>query len=725
MESYLFYIGKSALAAGAFYITFLLLFQNQKHFVFNRFYLPVSFALSFVIPLITFTTVKYIEPILSENANSFAYLATASESIMLPEFVFQWYHYLIGLYILGGAGFLFNLLLGHFKAMNIIRFSRLKTLFETEVNITNKDIHPFSFFNKIVISENTLEHPNLKMIVNHENIHVKEKHTFDVLFAELLFIIQWFNPFAWLIKGAIKNNLEYKTDHQITQHSNPQDYQMAMVGLADKAGVAPFLNALNGSQLKNRIIMMKKKTENKYVLLKQLIVLPLLAILVMGLANREIKTEIIEYEKQVEIILDGEDISINNKKLASVDFSKGVDSGDIIEALEIANVSATAIYVLDEKLILYIRTSDYVIGTNKEFEKHTAENIVLNENKLTDEYLYAIDNKNIDKKEIEEKGEAGFKNIIFISEKDTTNKYGDKQPLFVVDGIIVDKIDNILPDAIENMSILKGENATNLYGEKGGNGVILVETKAAKNAKLEKAIMIVDGQIVNDYVRDALNPDDIKSIEVLKNESATRLYGEKAKYGAIVITTKNKDKLVTNDPLIVINGEISEKNVINLDIEEIHSISVLNNKNAIVKFGCKAENGVISVTTKDYTISSDIDLRKFIAKEIRYPVIAQKANREKTVKLSIQIDKHGKITAIDDKPSYHKIRLDEVVITSRKTESAVTGYGTKEEAENARKIEEQLLVDETKRVIEKIPGIDISEFKGKTVGITVRFVLQD
>ncbi|MCK5538620.1 MAG: hypothetical protein KAI79_17485, partial [Bacteroidales bacterium] len=78
MESYLFYIGKSALAAGAFYITFLLLFQNQKHFVFNRFYLPVSFALSFVIPLITFTTVKYIEPILSENANSFAYLATAS-----------------------------------------------------------------------------------------------------------------------------------------------------------------------------------------------------------------------------------------------------------------------------------------------------------------------------------------------------------------------------------------------------------------------------------------------------------------------------------------------------------------------------------------------------------------------------------------------------------------------------------------------------------------------
>ena len=57
-------------------------------------------------------------------------------------------------------------------------------------------------------------------------------------------------------------------------------------------------------------------------------------------------------------------------------------------------------------------------------------------------------------------------------------------------------------------------------------------------------------------------------------------------------------------------------------------------------------------------------------------------------------------------------------------DGVVTGYGTKAEAENAGKIEEQLLVDETKRVIDKIPVLDIPEFKGKTVGITVKFVLQ-
>ncbi|HSM48722.1 MAG TPA: M56 family metallopeptidase [Draconibacterium sp.] len=212
METYLIYIGKTAIAAGAFYIAFLLLFQNQKHFTFNRIYLPVSLALSFVIPLITFTTVKYIEPVNFE-VNSFAYLAPVTGEIVQPAFVFEWYHYLFGLYLLGTAGFLFHLLLGHLKAINIIQKSRVQKIFNYMVNITPKDVHPFSFFSKIVVSEKTLSHPDLEMIVSHENIHVREKHTFDILFTEIMFLLQWFNPFAWLLKDAVKNNLEYLTDH--------------------------------------------------------------------------------------------------------------------------------------------------------------------------------------------------------------------------------------------------------------------------------------------------------------------------------------------------------------------------------------------------------------------------------------------------------------------------------------------------------------------------------
>ena len=336
MENFLIYIAKSALAASAFYLLYLVLFQHQKQFVFNRIYLPVSLALSFIIPLITFTSVRYIHlPTAPVETNSFAYLAEPTETQpVAPAFEMEWFHYLMGIYALGILGFLCYLILGHFKAFSIIKNSRLQKLFNINVNVTNKDVHPFSFFNKIVLSDRTLDNPNLGMIVLHEDIHVREKHTFDILFAEILFLLQWFNPFVWLLKDAIKNNLEYKTDHQVVKTIDPQQYQLAMVGLAHKEGIAPFLTAMNGSQLKNRIVMMKKKTRNKYALLKQLLVLPLLAVLTMGLANKEVKTEIVQQNT------DNTEAFVESqiKDLQEISFLDSVKGGYSDEDVEYENI---------------------------------------------------------------------------------------------------------------------------------------------------------------------------------------------------------------------------------------------------------------------------------------------------------------------------------------------------------------------------------------------------
>lgn len=340
MENFLIYIAKSALAAGAFYLLYLALFQHQKQFVFNRIYLPVSLALSFIIPLITFTSVRYIHiPAAPVETNSFAYLAEPTMTQPLaPAFEMEWFHYLMGLYALGILGFLCYLILGHFKAFSIIKKSRLQKLFNVNVNVTNKDVHPFSFFDKIVLSDRTLDNPHLGMIVLHEEIHVREKHTLDILFAEILFLLQWFNPFAWLLKDAIKNNLEYKTDHQVVKTIDPQQYQLAMVGLAHKEGIAPFLTALNGSQLKNRIVMMKKKTRNKYALLKQLLVLPLLAVLTMSLANKEVKTEIVQQNTDNTEAFVESQIS-NLQEISSFDSVKGGYSEENVEYENIQRVN--------------------------------------------------------------------------------------------------------------------------------------------------------------------------------------------------------------------------------------------------------------------------------------------------------------------------------------------------------------------------------------------------
>ena len=61
MEAFILYLGKVALALAAFFLAFLILFQKQKHFVFNRIYLLASLAISYLIPLITFTIVQKIK----------------------------------------------------------------------------------------------------------------------------------------------------------------------------------------------------------------------------------------------------------------------------------------------------------------------------------------------------------------------------------------------------------------------------------------------------------------------------------------------------------------------------------------------------------------------------------------------------------------------------------------------------------------------------------------
>ena len=156
MEDFILYIGKAALALAVCYLAYLALFQHQKHFVFNRVYLPVSFLISFLIPLITFTKVNYIQPIPVATSDSFAFLPEAAAANE-PQFAFEWYHYLMAIYALGIVVFLLNLLIGHLKAINIIRFSRLKELFGAQVNLTKKDVHPFSFFSRIVLSEKMLK----------------------------------------------------------------------------------------------------------------------------------------------------------------------------------------------------------------------------------------------------------------------------------------------------------------------------------------------------------------------------------------------------------------------------------------------------------------------------------------------------------------------------------------------------------------------------------------
>ena len=141
----------------------------------------------------------------------------------------------------------------------------------------------FSFFGWIFMNPTIVKENEMDEILTHELAHVKQKHSVDILIAEIVSICCWINPFVWLIKREVRLNLEFLADKKVMEAGfSTKSYQYHLLGLAynHKYGLS---NNFNFSHLKQRIIMMNKKKSNGAVHIKYaLFTLPAFALLVAG-----------------------------------------------------------------------------------------------------------------------------------------------------------------------------------------------------------------------------------------------------------------------------------------------------------------------------------------------------------------------------------------------------------------------------------------------------------
>jgi hypothetical protein len=645
MENYLLCIGKSSLAAGAFYLVFMGLFQNRKQFVFNRFYLPLTLALSFIIPLITFTTTEYLELPLQDSTGYSIGQATTHEAIFpRPQFTLKWHHYLFAIYITGIMAFLLHRLFGYYKAVSIIINSLPRVLFDTPVNIAEQDVHPFSFFNRIVLSEKTLSCPDLELIVAHEKIHVTEKHTLDILFTEILYIMQWFNPFARFIRDAVKNNLEYKVDDQIAITTDLKRYQLAIVAFANKKGIAPFLTALNGSQLKKRIIMMKQPKNNRYAMLKQTIVMPLIVVVTMGLSNREIKTVIISPDIQPDGLLTGN--SLPEKESGSSDTTRNNFYDNALT--DEKEITADNYRMTDEETNESVLTTDkqkYDIGST-ESQLSPKSSGLLFENKVDQHEITSL-TKNIlnagNTRQLNSTGMDSARNEKIIIKGKVISLH-DRKPLqgatinfsagntkagtvsntkgdfiiqtnesnvfleFHCEGYFSkefawDGSDELLVEMATN-SISTGSNisADNLRWKE-----LLRDAGIKKYPKGTEPVVIQDGYETLHNANDIpglYDPSIIKSVRFKKNSNIEIKRKELAKNGFIEIKTSLPK--ATNKLYIIDGHEIFLKNQkpsVYIYPKQLQEMKELPKEEAVGKYGPKAKHGAIEITTKAHALN--------------------------------------------------------------------------------------------------------------------------
>ena len=540
------------------YVPYVLMLRRESFYRFNRLMLLGILLLSLLLPLCNISALSLDrQPVV--QAAQLQLLEMGIPVHVLPEvqvvaetqaannhLTFSLFNLLTFTYIAGMAG----LLLLRFWQMGRLQLGLKRgVLWHSDeggirIYCHAEDVAPFSWMRSVVISQRDWNEAG-REIVLHEKGHILGGHSWDVVLLTLVQMVQWWNPMCYMLGVSLRDVHEYEADsYVLRQGVSAQGYQLLLIrkavgsgpSLWSGSGTYAFANSFNHSLTKKRITMMKKSKSNPWMRARALYVIPVAALALSAFATPKFVAPIEEVVTNLE--------------------GKGTEK-------------SVNLQVPDEK------------------------------------------KKSVAQKEAKQNPVGKV-----VSEK--VKKLGDDaRPLFVLNGKIFE-----IPEET------KGINFKSLHEEQ------LTE-------------------LLN------INVEDIESITVLKNEEATKIWGDKGANGVIVITTRS--------------GQQS-------DAAEVSNDTIYNVVKEVAKFP-----------------GGDSECFEFLSENIRYPKLCHDFGVQGRVIVRFVVEKDGSITHIEKVRGVGKT-LSEEEVTSYKQE-----HPDSPEQLKAGQDLGDLLYEEAKRVVEQMP----------------------
>lgn len=301
MDKLLLYLVQSGISLMMLYIVYWLFLSRDTFFQMNRVYLVSSVMFSLIFPLIpinlTYGSVNEtymvmldaivinatkLQPAVYNHLNTFQIITIiylTGLSIFLLRFIFQ-----IGqlVFIIQKNG------VSHHEGLNIVFIDR--------------NYAPFSFFGLIFINRKKLTEESIREIIDHEQVHIKQRHSIDLILMELMTIFQWFNPVVWFYRNSIKSVHEYLADEGVLLKGyNSINYQKLLLEQSTGIQVNDLTNNFNHSLIKKRIIMMTKTKSPFMARLKLMLVTPVALLLVVAFTASPLVKTMAQTENEREI----------------------------------------------------------------------------------------------------------------------------------------------------------------------------------------------------------------------------------------------------------------------------------------------------------------------------------------------------------------------------------------------------------------------------------------
>ncbi len=253
------YIFESIVTLGIFYLIYFFIIRNEKTFVFNRIYILFALVASVVLPFVSFPAPYSNNIIPAMHFYLDEVVISVENTVSSNPDVWQSRWYI--LYVLV-SGIMMYQLIWQFLQIQKIRteHKNIKCKGYTIVHTGGKLTH-FSFFNHVFINRQIADNEeDLQRIVKHEETHVRQWHSMDILLLELLKIVFWFNPFVWLFKPFMLNNHEYLADQRVVSLGEDKtEYLGQIVNNSLTNYRLSLINNFNYSLTKKRVVMMTKE----------------------------------------------------------------------------------------------------------------------------------------------------------------------------------------------------------------------------------------------------------------------------------------------------------------------------------------------------------------------------------------------------------------------------------------------------------------------------------
>ena len=240
--------------------------------------LILGLILSLSLPLITFTKTIWVDPtpvpefyqeITPKNNNAI--------EIPIQENPLDWTLILSTVYVIISVVILLKIGIEIASFYNRIRKHNQQKESDFTLIHSNTTENPFSFFHYIVINPHLFSEAELQHIITHESIHVKQKHSIDVLLGKLFCAIFWVNPIIWLYRKAMLQNLEFIADNEtFKQIENKYEYQKTLLKVVTHQHDLSITNQFYQSLIKKRIVMLHTNQSHKRNAWKYATILPLL-----------------------------------------------------------------------------------------------------------------------------------------------------------------------------------------------------------------------------------------------------------------------------------------------------------------------------------------------------------------------------------------------------------------------------------------------------------------